>query len=94
MTENERPVEVSLDRLKDKDGKIIRWPSKKPERDAVLSYIINKFEAGKDYTEMQVNELIKSWHTFSDHTMIRRELVTAKLINRTPDGKRYWIEIK
>ncbi|HQO09098.1 MAG TPA: DUF2087 domain-containing protein [Clostridiales bacterium] len=94
MTENERPVEVSLDRLKDKDGRIIRWPSKKPEKDAVLQYFIGKFEAGKDYTEMEVNTIIKSWHTFSDHTMIRRELVSAKLINRTADGKRYWIEVK
>jgi hypothetical protein len=92
MTENEKSTEVRLDRLKDKDGKIIRWPSKKPERDAVLQYLIGKFEAGKDYTEMQVNDLIKSWHTFSDHTMIRRELVSAKLISRTTDGKRYWIE--
>ncbi|MGD9707749.1 MAG: DUF2087 domain-containing protein [Candidatus Delongbacteria bacterium] len=92
MTENEKPIEVSLDRLKDKDGKIIRWPSKKPERDAVLKYFIDKFEAGKDYTEMEVNTVIKSWHTFSDHTMIRRELVVAKLISRTPDGRRYWLE--
>ncbi len=92
MTENNKPVEVSLDRLKDKDGKIIRWPSKKPERDAVLNYFHGKFEKGKDYTEMEVNAVIKNWHTFSDHTMIRRELVTAKLINRTPDGKRYWLD--
>lgn len=81
-----------LTRLIDPTGKITRWPKKPAERTAVLEYFASKFETGKDYTEMDVNAVIGSWHTFSDNSGLRRELITAKLLNRTPDGKRYWKE--
>jgi hypothetical protein len=78
--------------LLDADGKIKRWPKKAAERTAVLEYFAEKFETGKDYTEVEVNGIIGSLHTFSDVSGLRRELITAKLLNRTPDGRRYWKE--
>ena len=78
--------------LLDNDGKIKRWPKKPEERTAVLGYLVGKFEKGKDYTEKDVNVIIGGLHTFSDITMLRRELISAKLMNRTPDCKRYWVE--
>ncbi len=78
--------------LLDADGKIKRWPKKAAERTAVLEYFAERFEKGKDYTEVEVNGIIGSLHTFSDNSGLRRELITAKLINRTPDGRRYWKE--
>jgi hypothetical protein len=78
--------------LLDADGKVKRWPKKAAERTAVLEYFAGKFEKGKDYTEMEVNAVIGSSHTFSDNSGLRRELITAKMLNRTPDGKRYWKE--
>jgi len=76
--------------LLDADGKVKRWPKKAAERTAVLEYLAERFETGKDYTEMEVNAGIGSSHTFSDNSGLRRELITAKLLNRTPDCKRYW----
>lgn len=78
--------------LLDGDGKIKRWPKKPEERAAVLEFFAGKFEKGKDYTEKDVNAIITGLHSFNDITMIRRELITAKILNRTPDCKRYWVE--
>ncbi len=78
--------------LLDAEGKVKRWPKKAAERTAVLEYFGEKFEKGKDYTEVEVNGIIGSLHTFSDNSGIRRELITAKVLNRTPDGRRYWKE--
>ena len=78
--------------LLDADGKIKRWPKKVAERTAVLEYFAAKFESGKDYTEMEVNAIIGPMHSFSDTSMLRREMITAKLLNRTPDCRRYWKE--
>ena len=78
--------------LMDADGKIKRWPKKAAERTAVLEYFAEKFEKGKDFTESEVSAVIGSLHTFSDASMLRRELITAKLLNRTPDCRRYWKE--
>lgn len=78
--------------LLDSDGKVKRWPKKVAERTAVLEYLAEKFEKGKDYTETEVNAVIGASHTYSDNSGLRRELITAKLLNRTPDCKRYWRE--
>jgi hypothetical protein len=78
--------------LLDADGKVKRWPKKVAERTAVLEYFAEKFEKGKDYTEVEVNAVIGSMHTFSDVSGLRRELITAKILNRNPDCKRYWKE--
>lgn len=82
--------EVSIAALLDGDGKIKRWPKKAEEKAALLAYLAGKFEKGKDYAEKDVNAIVGAWHTFNDITMLRRELVTAKLLNRTPDCRRYW----
>ncbi len=81
-----------LQPLLDADGKIKRWPKKAAGRTAVLEYFAERFETGKDYTEMEVNAVIGSLHTFCDNSGLRRELITANLLNRTPDCRRYWKE--
>jgi hypothetical protein len=78
--------------LLDKDGKLKRWPKKAEERAEALQFLQGKFEKGKDYAEKDVNAILSGVHTFNDITMLRRELITAKLMNRTPDCKRYWID--
>lgn len=81
-----------LTSLLDGDGKITRWPKKAEERAAILGYLAGKFEKGRDYAEKDVNAIIAGLHTFGDITMLRRELIAAKLMNRTPDCRRYWID--
>ncbi len=72
------------------EGKIIVWPSKLAKKLGVLSYLADKFEEGRDYSEKEVNAIIDEWHTFGDYFMLRRGMVDYKLLNRTSDGSRYW----
>lgn len=81
-----------LKSIKNADGIITRWPKRKEEKEAVLKYISSKFETEKTYSEREVNEIINRWHSFGDYALVRREMYDHFLLNRTPDGKAYWIE--
>lgn len=83
-------VEI-LKSIVNSDGIIIRWPKKKEEKRAVLEYLITKFESGRKYSELEVNMIIKKWHSFCDHSLLRRELYDAFLLDRTPDCHEYWV---
>lgn len=83
-----------LERFIDEEGKIKQLPAKKEPRLAVLAYLAEKFEAGRDYTEKEVNAIIENWHTFGDYFLLRRELIDSGLMRRERDGSRYWKEEK
>lgn len=76
----------------DDDGRLANWPAKKrrAQRDAILRHLAEVFEPGRQYSERDVNEVLKSQMTYADHVLIRRELFDAKLLDRTPDGSAYW----
>ncbi|MCB0123405.1 MAG: metalloregulator ArsR/SmtB family transcription factor [Caldilineaceae bacterium] len=76
----------------DRNGLVTSWPAKRKGQEAVLAYLITKFATEKQYTEMQVNELLKEWHTYDDPAYLRRSLVDLGLLKRTPDGAQYWRE--
>ncbi len=81
----------NLKTIVNSDGIIIRWPKKKEEKRAVLEYLITKFEKGCKYSELEVNMIIKKWHSFGDHSLLRRELYDAFLMDRSPDCSEYWV---
>lgn len=81
-----------LERFIDDEGKIKQLPAKKEPRLVVLSYLAEKFEEGRDYTEKEVNAIIDGWHTFGDYFLLRRELIDWGLMRRERDGSRYWRE--
>lgn len=74
------------------EGKLISYPSKRPLRLLALGKIAEYFENGRDYTEKEVNEIIKENIVFSAVEMVRRELYDLRFMNRTKDGARYWRE--
>lgn len=74
----------------DKDGKLRVWPAKPEKKKLAVQFVSEKFEFEKDYTEKEVNEIIKSAITFGDHQLLRRELCDRKLLARTPNGIKYW----
>ena len=76
----------------DAGGKIKQIPVKRAKRMAVLVYLASKFLCNKDYTEEEVNIIIDEWHTFGDYCSLRRELIDNRLMYRTVNGTRYWIE--
>jgi hypothetical protein len=74
----------------DAEGRLIEWPSKKSLQAVVLVYLAGKFEVGRLYKEREVNDLLRQWHTFGDHALLRRELFEAGYLNREKDGSVYW----
>ncbi len=55
-----------------------------------LWYLAGKVEAGRQYTEAELNELLDAWTLFHDPATLRRELYNKRLLDRTADGSRYW----
>lgn len=61
-------------------GRLKRMPSQSKKRWVVYMEIIPLFEAGRSYSEQEVNDLIKS--VFDDYCLIRRELVDEGVLHR------------
>lgn len=83
---------TQLNRYLNSEGILTQYPSKKPLRMLALAYIAEKFVPGRKYSEREVNEIIKTAHSFSDHELIRRELFMYGFMNRMRDGSGYWLE--
>lgn len=77
----------------DENGKFDQFPGKrqKNKQAAMLIYLASKFVSGKSYTEAEVNELLNEHHSFNDPATLRRLMFGSKLINRTIDGRSYWL---
>lgn len=85
---------TKLKRYYTEDGKLIQYPQKRPMRILALIRIAEQFQVGTQYTEKEVNELIKSSIAFNDVEMIRRELYEYQFLGRQRDGSSYWAEEK
>lgn len=82
----------TIAKLLDPAGALIRWPKKQEEREECLKYLASKFSKERKYTEMEVNAILKQWHKFNDHPMLRRDMVNVGILDRAPDGKEYWLK--
>lgn len=78
----------------DEESKLKAYPTKKKLKILALFYLASKFEKGKRYSEKEVNEILKSWHTFEDWAMLRRDLYDNWFFGREPSGSVYWLEEK
>jgi hypothetical protein len=70
------------------DGSIKQIPYQPAKLRVVLDYLISAFTPGVDYTEKQVNDILRRFH--EDTAGLRRDLVEAGLLARESDGSRYW----
>ena len=82
-------LNVILRNFLDANGKLTAFPAKRKMKVYCLFYLAGKFEAGREYTEREVNELLLSWHTFADPATLRRELYDYGFLDRSRDGKVY-----
>lgn len=73
------------------DGVVTRWPSKAADKALVLDFLAAKFEAGRDYAEREVNDLLKAHHSFGDWALLRRELIETGRLQRDARIGRYWL---
>lgn len=67
-------------------------PAKKRKKLAALWMLSEKFEAGRNYSEGEVNDLLDEWTVIHDPATLRREMFDLGLLNRTRDGRSYWKE--
>jgi hypothetical protein len=73
----------------DDHGRLLRWPGKRAEQVLALWCLWLPFDGKRRYSEREVNEVINAHHAFGDHCLLRRELVEADLLARTPGGEQY-----
>ena len=66
------------------------FPVKEKRKLAVLMRIIEEFQAGRRYTEAQVNEALAEIYT--DYVTLRRYLIEYGFMDRTKDGAVYWVK--
>ena len=72
----------------DPDGTIRQLPTKASKLRVVLEYLLQAFTPGTDYSERQVNDILRRYH--DDTAGLRRDLVDFGLLKRESDGSRYW----
>lgn len=82
-----------LQGYQDVNGKFHSFPGKrqKEKQALMLQYLAAKFEAGKKYSEQEVNDILNAHHSFNDPATLRRLMFGSRLINRTLDGRKYWL---
>jgi hypothetical protein len=73
----------------DAQGRLLRWPGKRPEQVLALWCLWMAFDGKRRYSEREVNEVLNTRHAFGDHCLLRRELVELKLLARTAGGEQY-----
>ena len=69
---------------------IVVWPTKKLDKEYIFKFLSKKFIIDRIYSEKEINQIIQKHHLFNDIPLIRRELVSRKILERTDTGSRYW----
>ncbi len=72
------------------DGRLTALPAKHKKKLAALWYLAGKLDAGRQYTEPDINDLLDAWTLFHDPATLRRELYNKRLLDRSADCSRYW----
>lgn len=80
LAEENMPVETSF--------RIRNFPVKENKRKLLLPKFANLFEPNKEYSEAEVNKMIKN--IYEDYAIIRRYLVDYDYLTRTIDGSKYY----
>jgi hypothetical protein len=72
-----------------KEGRLSLFPPKEKKKAILLDYFAKLFEINKDYTEKEINQIIRQ--VYDDFVTIRRYLVDYEYLDRLTDGSKYWI---
>lgn len=70
--------------------KLKRFPGKEKRKLVILTKIAEQLEYGKRYTEKELNKVITE--IYDDYAVIRRYLIEYGFMDRTVDGKAYWLK--
>jgi len=86
----EKPEDVRkvLKNYLNADGTLKQIPPQGNKLLIILSFIVDAFAYDTDYTEKEVNTILRRFHV--DTAALRRYLVDNGLMARESDGSRYW----
>ena len=87
----DQALRAQISQFLDGESRLIQYPAKLRPKLLSLFYLAEKFEPGTQYTEKEVNELLRRWHTFSDWAMLRRDLYDRRFLDRDSRGSTYWL---
>jgi len=84
-------MENELAQFFNKEGKIISYPGKKKRslRPYLYEFLASKFEFDKEYSEPEINQIIKEHIDMEDYVIWRRELIDFGYLTRSNDGRVY-----
>lgn len=83
---------VILKNFLDERGRLLAFPAKRKMKTYALHYLAARFQPGRQYTESEVNDLLDDWTAFHDPATLRRELYNNHFLDRSQDGRQYWLE--
>jgi hypothetical protein len=88
--ESEKPEDARrvLKNFLNADGTLKQLPPMGNKLLIVLNFIVDAFAYDTDYTEKEVNTILRRFHV--DTAALRRYLVDHGLMARESDGTRYW----
>lgn len=72
------------------NGPLNKFPSKEKQKIVVLRAIAERFDADAQYTEMELNAILKE--IYEDYVLIRRYLIEYAFLDRKADGSAYWVK--
>jgi DNA-binding CsgD family transcriptional regulator len=73
------------------NGPLELFPLKEKRRVIILRHILKQFDANKNYTEKEVNAILKP--LYDDYVLLRRNLIEYGFMDRTQDGSSYWVKL-
>lgn len=82
-------MKTILKNFLDSEGRLTAFPAKRKMKVYALFYLAEIFEPNRVYTEAEVNDLLRTRHTFHDPATLRRELYDYRFLDRSPDGRCY-----
>ena len=62
------------------DNRLIEIPASRKKRLVVLKWLVQKFESDRDYPELELNAILKTYH--EDCATLRREFIGYHLMAR------------
>jgi hypothetical protein len=71
------------------EGLLKTFSMKEKHKVVVIRHLAKRFDPDRYYTEKEVNEILKG--AYEDFATLRRYLIEYGLMDRKPDGSRYWL---
>jgi len=73
------------------DGPLKTFSVKEKSKIIILREIVKRFEKNRQYTHLEVNEILKKVYA-KDFVLIRRYLIQYGFLDRHRDGSAYWVK--